>query len=176
MGNEKYVNYYIETLTSVMNDAIINNVSLQANSKVTEEVVQEQAKIIEELKQHIESMNQLENNQIDSLNNTINTLNAEIFNLRVEINNSNKLKVEYDNTKNQIQHLDTFRNELLKSQKENENIRLEYEYKIKGLEERIEYLQLSPAKRKKIDESQSNNKTTISTTLEVEGVKDGGSF
>ena len=167
MNNEKYINYYIETLTNVMNDAIINNVSLQANSKVTEEVVQEQAKIIEELKSHIEGINNAENLKVDSLNDTINNLNAEITRLNHDINNSNVLKHEYENTKNQIQHLDTFRNELLKSQKENDELR-----------KQIEYLQLPLAKRKKIDESQSTNKTIISTanTKEVEIVKDGGSF
>jgi len=43
MGNEKYLNYYIETLTTTMTDCVIRNVSMQANAKITDEVVKEQS-------------------------------------------------------------------------------------------------------------------------------------
>ena len=36
MNNEKYLNYYIETLTATLTDCVVRNVSLQANAKVTE--------------------------------------------------------------------------------------------------------------------------------------------
>ena len=49
MGNEKYLNYYIETLTSTVTDCVIRNVSMQANAKVTDEVIKEQGEKIESL-------------------------------------------------------------------------------------------------------------------------------
>ncbi len=49
MGNEKYLNYYIETLTSTVTDCVIRNVSMQANAKVTDEVIKEQVEKIESL-------------------------------------------------------------------------------------------------------------------------------
>ena len=35
MGNEKYLNYYVEVLTNTMTDAVVRNISLQANAKIT---------------------------------------------------------------------------------------------------------------------------------------------
>ena len=49
MGNEKYLNYYIETLTSTVTDCVIRNVSMQANAKVTDEVIKEQSEKIDAL-------------------------------------------------------------------------------------------------------------------------------
>ena len=40
--SEKYYNHFIEIMTSTMNDAIIRNISLQANAKVLEEIITEQ--------------------------------------------------------------------------------------------------------------------------------------
>ena len=49
MSNENYLNHYVEIMTSTMTDVIVRNISLQANARVTEEVVEEQAKRIQEL-------------------------------------------------------------------------------------------------------------------------------
>jgi len=49
MGNEKYLNYYIETLTTTMTDCVIRNVSMQANAKITDEVVKEQSEKLDAL-------------------------------------------------------------------------------------------------------------------------------
>ena len=49
MGNEKYLNHYIEILTSTMTDCVIRNVSMQANAKIIDEVVKEQTENIEAL-------------------------------------------------------------------------------------------------------------------------------
>ena len=50
MSNETYVNNYIEILTATVNDAIMKNISMQANAKVTDNVIKEQASLIEQLK------------------------------------------------------------------------------------------------------------------------------
>jgi chromosome segregation ATPase len=201
MGNEKFVNYYIEGLITTLNDCLIRNISLQANDRISKETIEEHTKKVEGLngtidalkvdlesakKQQTDSDNvryqNLENSIKDHLN-TINTLNQEISQLRT-------MKSEYENVKHQVQHVDTFRTELIKTREELNNVRVDnekiiadltssYELKIKELNDKIDYLQLTPAKRKKIEEVK---KEVIETpTLDVfsnseDTLKDGGSF
>lgn len=176
MSNEKYVNYYVEILTNTLTDAVIRNVSLQANAKVSEDVIKNQAASIENLKS-------LENTVQEHVN-TINSLKNEIATL-------NNFKIENENIKSQLQHIDTFRNELLKCREDNQKNLADYENKIKELKEQIEYLQLTPAKRKKIDEQKvlllkkeqeqinqpkQPKANIIKQNLPTMVVKDGGSF
>jgi predicted nuclease with TOPRIM domain len=159
MSNENYVNHYVEILTSTMTDAVIRNISLQANGKISESVIAEQQSKIDKLISEI--------NTIESLQNTVNELSG--------------MKAEYENIKHQANHVDTFRSELIKERELHQQTRNNYELKIKELNEKIDYLQLTPAKRKKIDDSK------LTPTIEVtEGtptlfnidttIKDGGSF
>jgi chromosome segregation ATPase len=201
MGNEKFVNYYIEGLITTLNDCLIRNISLQANDRISKETIEEHTKKVEGLngtidalkvdlesakKQQTDSDNQryqnLENSIKDHLN-TINTLNQEISQLRT-------MKSEYENVKHQVQHVDTFRTELNKTREELNNVRVDnekiiadltssYELKIKELNDKIDYLQLTPAKRKKVEEVKKE--VTETPTLDVfsnseDTLKDGGSF
>lgn len=201
MGNEKFVNYYIEGLITTLNDCLIRNISLQANDRISKEVIEEHTKKVEGLdgtinalkvdlesakKQQNDSDNQryqnLENSIKDHVN-TINTLNQEISQLKT-------MKTEYENVKHQVQHVDTFRTELTKTREELNNVRVDnekiiadltssYELKIKELNDKIDYLQLTPAKRKKIEEVKKE--VTETPTLDVfsnseDTLKDGGSF
>jgi chromosome segregation ATPase len=201
MGNEKFVNYYIEGLITTLNDCLIRNISLQANDRISKEVIEEHSKKVEGLngtidalkvdlesakKQQTDSDNQryqnLENSIKDHLN-TINTLNQEISQLRT-------MKSEYENVKHQVQHVDTFRTELNKTREELNNVRVDnekiiadltssYELKIKELNDKIDYLQLTPAKRKKVEEVKKE--VTETPTIDVfsnseDTLKDGGSF
>jgi chromosome segregation ATPase len=201
MGNEKFVNYYIEGLITTLNDCLIRNISLQANDRISKETIEEHTKKVEGLngtidalkvdlesakKQQADADNQryqnLENSIKDHLN-TINTLNQEISQLRT-------MKSEYESVKHQVQHVDTFRTELNKTREQLNNVRVDnekiiadltssYELKIKELNDKIDYLQLTPAKRKKIEEVK---KEVIETpTLDVfsnseDTLRDGGSF
>lgn len=201
MGNEKFVNYYIEGLITTLNDCLIRNISLQANDRISKEVIEEHTKKVEGLdgtinalkvdlesakKQQNDSDNQryqnLENSIKDHVN-TINTLNQEISQLKT-------MKSEYENVKHQVQHVDTFRTELNKTREELNNVRVDnekiiadltssYELKIKELNDKIDYLQLTPAKRKKVEEVKKE--ITETPTLDVfsnseDTLKDGGSF
>ena len=161
MGENNYYNYYVETLTNTMTDAIIRNVSLQASVKVNEELVKEYDETIQLLDAEIGKLNeQLENEREvrnQSENSRIQFLDSEVSRLNSELNEIRNLKSEYDNIKNQVQHIETFKRELALSREEN-----------KKLQKEIEYLQLTPAKRKKIDEQNTIN--------QVENTKDGGSF
>ena len=161
MGNEKYLNYYVEILTGTMTDAVIRNISLQANSKVTEEVINNQAETIKELQSEISAISSNKDN-----------LNSQLADL-------NKMKSEYETVKHQVDHVNTFRNELVKEREEHLKTRKEYENKIKELNEQIEYLQLTPAKRKKIDEEKNKQVEVVETfsSLPLDDItKDGGSF
>ena len=201
MGNEKFVNYYIEGLITTLNDCLIRNISLQANDRISKEIIEEHTKKVEGLdgtinalkvdlesakKQQNDSDNQryqnLENSIKDHVN-TINTLNQEISQLKT-------MKAEYENVKHQVQHVDTFRTELNKTREELNNVRVDnekiiadltssYELKIKELNDKIDYLQLTPAKRKKVEEVKKE--VTETPTLNVfsnseDTLKDGGSF
>jgi chromosome segregation ATPase len=184
MGNENYLNYYVEILTGTMTDAVIRNISLQANARVTEDVVNEQVKknneyenVIENLKTELESIKTGKNQETDSkilnLENTINGLNNQLSEM-------NRMKGEYENVKHQVGHVDTFRSELIKERENHQKTRDEYEFKLKELDDQIKYLQLTPAKRKKIDE-EKNKVVEVMEEISVLPItdditKDGGSF
>jgi uncharacterized coiled-coil DUF342 family protein len=174
MSNENYVNHYVEILTSTMTDAVIRNISLQANGKISESVITEQQSKIDKLNSEIKSYT-------DNLNGTNEQYKNTIEGLQNTVNELNSMKSEYENIKHQANHVDTFRNELIKERELHQQTRNDYELKIQELNEKIEYLQLTPAKRKKIDDSK------LTPTVEViEGtptlfnidtiIKDGGSF
>ena len=164
--NENYVNNYIEVMTGIMQDAVLRNISLQANEKIVTEVIQEQQKKIEELNAELEDVNK---NQSDLHIH----LESTIANLKNQLNEANKFKNDYENVKHQVQHNDTFRNELIKEREEHKKL-LNI---IEELNGKIEYLQLTPAKRKKIDDAKMASITETKPTMEeVEIVEDGGKF
>lgn len=175
MNNEKYLNYYVEILTNTMTDAVVRNVSLQANARVTEELVNEQSKRIEELSVMEANRNSETDSEIERLNSVIANLNNSLANLNNELSDLRRQKNDFDNVKHQVQHVDTFRNELLKERDLHQQTRVEYEDKIKKLNDNIEYLQLTPAKRKKIDDEKAI-KTVDIFTDDSTIIKDGGSF
>ena len=212
MGNEKFVNYYIENLIATMNDCLIRNISLQVNERISKETIEDQVKAIADLKDTIGSL-QKENQSIQdnkqvsdqekyqNLENSIKEHLNTIKGLNEKIAEADKLKNEYENVKHQVQHVDTFRNELTKTREEFDRSKNEYENKIKQLSnesatklkeltgnyentikeltDKIDYLQLTPAKRKKLDDDKVSV-TPIENTLEVftksDITKDGGSF
>jgi small-conductance mechanosensitive channel len=201
MGNEKYLNYYVEILTNTLTDAVIRNVSLQANARVTEDVIKDQVKRNEDLVNQINSLNEDSIDKVNNLNDEINKIklsNQEsensiigdlnnkvkghldtINNLTNQLAELNKMKGEYENIKHQATHVDTFRNELLKEREEHQKTRNIYENKITELNTQIEYLQLTPAKRKKLNEEQNKQVevTEIFSSLPLDDItKDGGSF
>jgi chromosome segregation ATPase len=173
MDNQKYLNYYVEILTGTMTDAVIRNISLQSNARVTEDVINEQSKTIENLKNDLSNVNSGNEGTIKGHLETINSLNNQLSEL-------NKMKGEYESVKHQVTHVDTFRTELIKERENHKKTRDEYENRITELNTQIEYLQLTPAKRKKIDEEKNKVVEVIeqSSVLPItdDTTKDGGSF
>lgn len=175
MSNENYLNHYIEILTGTMSDAIIRNVSLQAQAKVNENVINELSK----------ELDNVSTNKIAELEKVIKNYAETIADQQKQLNELNVIRAEFDNIKHQANHVDTFRNELIKEREEHLKTRDEYENKIKELNFKIEYLQLTPAKRKKIDEANTPKEVFVTGLQVVEGpisqlleepIKDGGNF
>lgn len=182
MSNENYVNHYVEILTSTMTDAVIRNISLQANARISEEVIADLNRQLEGVHAEIGKLQNGESAQVESLKSSINEHLNTITRLNGEIANLNNMRNEFENTKNQIQHVNTFRNELVKAREEHKKVCDVYESRISELNEKIEYLQLTPAKRKKIDDEKAKQaeKTSITEVFDLpitqEPIKDGGSF
>jgi len=155
--DKTYFDYYIEIMTSTLTDAIQKNISLQANARISDVAIGQLNEKVLELEAQLDNTN----------------YEAKINELNQEISRLGFMKAEYENIKHQANHVDTFRNELLKAREETQQVRDEYENKIKELTDKIAYLQLTPAKRKKIDDL--NKKPEEPAGLDVI-IEDGGSF
>lgn len=125
MENEKYVNYYIETLTATLTDCVVRNVSMQANAKLNQDIVNEQAKAIEELKSSVGNLK-------DNNKTLIDQLQSENKNLRDEINELKTIRHQYENVKSEAAHVETFRNELVKERDAHRVTRTDYENKLRA--------------------------------------------
>ena len=174
MSNENYVNHYVEILTSTMTDAVIRNISLQANAKISEGVIVEQQSKIDKLNSEVKSYT-------DNINGTNEQHRNTIDGLQNQVNELSGMKAEYENIKHQANHVDTFRNELIRERELHQQTRNDYELKIKELNEKIDYLQLTPAKRKKIDDSKITTIVEVTeeplTLFNIDTtIKDGGRF
>lgn len=201
MASEKYINYYIETLVSTLTDCVVRNVSLQANAKVTDDVIQDQQKAIAGLEKQMgevssslkEAQDQKiinENSTIQSLQNQLQQKQEEVDRLNGELASVASIRREYDTIKGQLTHLDNFRNEVVKSRNEIKSLTDNYENRInslnqgyettiKELNDKIEKLQQA-AKKKKQKETNQPVEVKVEKTEDVpqtnDTVKDGGSF
>jgi DNA repair exonuclease SbcCD ATPase subunit len=227
MSNDKFINVYIDILQKTLNDWLLQNVSLQANARVSEDVIQQQAENIEELNGKVEELDKvakdLQQNKQNEIDSQIKSYKDRIENLENAvrdhlntISSLNTVKSDYDNVKNQVQNVDSIRNELIKTQKELEEVKaqnvnqqglkdqvnklqaeltnsqniilqknniiekinVDKDKSIAELKEKIDYLQLTPAKRKKFDEERAKEIETPTSDLFVSDTidKDGGSF
>ena len=112
------------------------------------------------------------------MNGKIEEQKNSISNLETQVHELNNMKGVYENIKHQVNQIDTFKNELIKERDLHQQTRNDYELTIKQLNEKIEYLQLTPAKRKKIEES---NVSPVVVALDTNSkkdstIRDGGSF
>jgi chromosome segregation ATPase len=144
MGNEKYLNYYIETLTSTVTDCVIRNVSMQANAKVTDEVIKEQSekidaltKLNEDLQKSVQDLKNVntsnESAVVQDLKNKLVENEKQTTSLRNDINELTTKYRDYDSVKNQSIHVETFKAELIKAREETNRVRSELETKVNSL-------------------------------------------
>lgn len=167
MDNEKYLNQYVDIMTNTMTDAVVRNVSLQAQVNVLELYIKDLQGVLTEVQKTAQD-------NTDNGIARIKELESEISELKSEIQTMKNLKTEYENIKHQVQHVETFRKELLEARKETDDVHSEYQKTIDELNKKIEYLQMTPAKRKKFDEQ---NTTEVVTQLPITSeIKDGGKF
>jgi DNA repair exonuclease SbcCD ATPase subunit len=229
MSNEKYVNVYVETMTSTLTDAVLRNISLQANAKISEDIIKEQSDRIGQLENLVNQTTEGQGAELENLNGIIGENSKTIEELTLRVNDTDKiksendslkkvlnghletigqlnkkvqeyeaLKSEYESVKHQVNHVDTFRNELVKEREQHEATRIELSNKINDLQnqhgniinnlqhehsdiisklnDQIEYLQLTPAKRKKIDEIKSTLVDIDDSSKSTKKIEDGGSF
>jgi hypothetical protein len=144
MGNEKYLNYYIETLTSTVTDCVIRNVSMQANAKVTDEVIKEQSEKIDaltklnaDLQKSVQDLKNVntsnESAVVQDLKNKLVESEKTTTSLRNEINELTTKYRDYDSVKNQSIHVETFKGELIRAREETNRVRTELETKVNSL-------------------------------------------
>jgi len=205
MSQEKYVEQYLDILTKTMQDSIIKNISLQANLKVTEGVIKElqdgSSSTIQSLQKKVDELNvtvansqkelnSLRDNKISAENSRLQHLQTTVDDLRKKLVDHEIVKREYEEVKHQVQHIETFKNELNKTRDklqsiddvhkiEIEKIKSDYENTIRELNDQIIYLKLTPAKRKKIDDAKAAQEVSSAQEEPVitdEVIKDGGSF
>ena len=175
---EKYQQHYNKILSGTITEALMKNISFQANIQLANDVIAEQEKTIDELQKQLEDVKKdtedrlqdakqelevYKNSKVNSDNARITTLENSvkahletIARMNGELVAANKLKSEFDNLKSQINNVDIFRKELVKERENHEltkqnyvNVIDQYENTIKSLNEQIELLK-APPKRKKI--------------------------
>jgi hypothetical protein len=129
---------------------------------------QQQNNEIEKLKSVIASKDDLIKNITVSKDDIINSLKSEIGRL-------GPLAIENEKLKQQIGILDTVKTNLIETQKivkqkdkQIDNVIKEKDDVINGLNEQIEYLKLTPAKRKKLEAKKQGVETIETQTEEVE--------
>jgi chromosome segregation ATPase len=189
--NEKYFEYYVETLTQTLNQQVLANVSLQAKARVNGDALSEWQKENEILKQELDSnksnvsrietdlksqidllkanaastqsaREQSQNTEIERLKGSIAAKDNVVSELRNQVAAANAVRAEHEKIKHQVAHIDTFRSQLVKLQeviKGKDSV-------IEELNGQIEYLKLTPAKRKKLDEK--NNPKPVEEVIEPE--------
>jgi len=132
--------------------------------------------------------NQYENvkhqiSQLDVLRNELSATQEQLSNTRKELEETRNSKVGEESLKEQINklQLENTNSQNIITQKNGiiEKINVEKDKAVAELKEQIEYLQLTPAKRKKFDEdkvketsTESDSNLFVSNTL----IKDGGNF
>lgn len=144
MDQEKFVSSYIELLTATVTESVQKNIVLQTQKKIAEYELNEIKEALKVFEDKSKEALTLKQNQIDSLNHQLFILRQEE---NIKIAETVELKKEKD-------HLETFKNELIKSRKHNENLVL-----------KINSLELAVEEKTKIIE---NLTTEIAKTLKSE--------
>jgi chromosome segregation ATPase len=164
---------------------------MQANAKISDDVIKEQEKKLEEVYRYnqelgetIKELKDLEVNTESARNIDLNKQLAEcgntIASLKNEIRSLTTIKADYEKYKGQMAQADIFRNELVKARDENKKIVTKYESEIEQLKKRIDLL-ITPTKKKK-----TTTKVKAEVVEEIKVVEpqvptetltsDGGSF
>jgi chromosome segregation ATPase len=186
--NEKYQQYYNQIISGTLTDTLLKSISLQANVKLANDIIADQEKVIVDLQTSENSSKKELQTKITSLEDVSKNNQAIIAKLQADLYEANKLRTQYENVKHQVQHMDTFRTDLVKAREDIKNLQTEHEKKVESLkamyESEIAKLNLAidslktPTNKKKavkVTKTASVKKAPIKT-IEVEEIQDGGSF
>lgn len=167
MNQEKFVNQYIELLNATVAESIQKNLILQTQKKIAE----------------------AENNEFREALKTIHAdKDREIESLKTQLNQSRRQEAiignEREELRRSVQHVDTFKNELLKTRAENEELLATIKQKDKEIEKlkgkeqpKIETVDTQTQEKPKdvgdtwVKKVQAKKKTTKNLTI-----KDAGEF
>jgi hypothetical protein len=130
MNQEKFVNSYIELLTATITESIQKNLVLQTQKKIAEQ----------ELNDANESLKQFDNKTKQELTvkqNEINTLRHQLSEMEKQRDVS---VAESSEIKKNVEHVATFKNELVKARKLNENLAAKINELEIELEEKIKII------------------------------------
>jgi hypothetical protein len=123
MNQEKFIQAYIELLSATVTESIQKNLVLQTQKKIAEEDLH----VASESLRHFENKNiqeiSIKQNEIDSLKHQLGEIRKQ----------KDVVASESSELKKNAEHIDTFKNELVKSRKHNENLVI----KINELESQI---------------------------------------
>lgn len=154
--NERYTKHYVNVLNSTLTETLMRNVQMQANAQFVDELVGELNQENESLKLQVQEMGE----QLKLIVNEKDEDSEQVI----------KNKSEMEKVRHQLDHLETFRNQLIESQ----NMIEEKDREIEKLKNKIKNLQSPRVTKNKKNE-------VLNTPIEVEDtqqetVKDGGVF
>jgi hypothetical protein len=154
MDQERFVNSYVELLNATLTEALQKNIVLQAQHNI--------------MKQDIQSFEQKIREDELKIKEIIAQRDGEILSLKSQLNDERRQSAsvanEREEVKKSVQHVDTFKNELLKARKE-----------IVEKDRIISKLIKDNSKDQPV--KSLKKKTTSSETTEInETIKDAGNF
>lgn len=165
MNNERFMKHYVKVVNSTLTESVLRNVDLQANANFVDELIGELNSENESLKSQIQEMG-------EDIQRVLSERDAVLSSKQKEIDEFNRTKSEIDNVRHQVQHLDTFRNQLVQANKtiEEQNVEIE------RLKKTIEDLQAPPKRKKAIALPKALETFIEPETVQDTPVKDGGTF
>jgi len=164
MNDERFMKHYVKVVNATLTESILRNVNLQANANFIDDLVGELNAENESLKLQIQEMG-------EQLKDIITQRDAKIGESQKSSEEAARIKNEVESVRHQLNHLETFRNQLIESQK----LVAQKDLEIEELKNKIQDLQTPPpvTKRKKI--GASNVPVEVITPVDTT-IKDGGTF
>jgi len=161
--NEKFVNYYIEHLTDASKEFLLNAITNKTNLRLSQELIDDYTKQIVELDAIITDLrSELEivktgnsedaAQKILALETDVSSHLATIGNLNADISRLNILKEENERSKQQLVHLESFKNELQQVRADNQKLKTDHD---------VAKIELQKTKEES-DKLKSQYETTIS--------------
>lgn len=174
MNDDRYINHYLKVVNSTLSESVLRNVSLQASANFIDEVFGEMQAEKEALRSELQAMG-------EKLNKIISERDSTAEQKKKQSEEFAKSKNEVGHIRQQLSHMETFRSQLIESEK---TIRAK-DAEIEELKKKIESLQ-SPIVNTSVMKRKKNgvlNTTELNDTIEVvkntladTTIKDGGTF